>query len=82
MLQSLNHLLDPSLEFLQFVYVNLALGSPEIDLALQVCLTSAEGKDPLSQPAGNKLLNTAQKYVDRFCQHLTKLGLTEAKELN
>lgn len=42
MLQSLRHLSDSLLDFLQYVHVCLALGGPELDTALQVWPHSAE----------------------------------------
>ena len=42
LLQSLNHLFGPALDWLQYVYSSLILRSPDLDPELQVCLTSAE----------------------------------------
>ncbi|XP_069664098.1 coiled-coil domain-containing protein 169 isoform X3 [Haliaeetus albicilla] len=44
MLQSLHHLHSPVLDLLQEVPVLLVPGSPELDPALQICLTSAKEK--------------------------------------
>ena len=45
MLQSLRHLCGPALDLLQYVHVSPALGSPALDPALWMHLTSAEPRE-------------------------------------
>lgn len=67
MLQFLNHLCCLSLDLLQYFYLLPILGSPELNPALQVCLTrikcQEQGKAHLSQRTGDVFPNTALEIV-------------------
>lgn len=65
MLQSLNYLHSPSQDTLQSVHVFLVLGSPELNPALQMFLTTDDRAE--GSPSGNILLNKAQ---DAVCPYL------------
>ena len=56
--------------------MSLVLGSPALDTALQMGLPqcSLEGKDHLSRPAGEPLLNGAQGAVGLLCHTATLLA--------
>lgn len=61
MLHTFYHPCDPLLDFLPYVRVSLLLGSPELDIALQVLPLQGwlEWKDILPKPAGNTPPNAA-----------------------
>lgn len=70
---SLNHFWGPLLDLLQYAHLCLGLAGPELDMILQMCLTSDKqrGRIGLPQPAGSAL----PKAVGRLLAHFA----TEAR---
>ena len=77
MFQHLNHLCGPSLDSLQYVYISLVLGSPELATGLQLWPHQrwVQRKDHLPWPAGNTLSNAAPDTIDHLCHKLVHVIL-------